>query len=237
MSGEPTTIAVVIPIGPERHHAEYLDECIASIEAQDYPRVVIQFVDDMHGSVWRFAPKVPHETYRPPWRLGPAGAWNAGIATALTHDFQFEGPEWHRPELALMMGADDWLEPGALSALEAAYHRNDRADGFYWFAIRYTDDRPDPEQALPCNFAAVTLPFWQRTGGFSPEMGAGQMDAAFVSAMLVHAPASLIRVPGGPWCNVRVHERQYGKAPPPNMTALRDWITVNYKPADWGRYT
>jgi glycosyltransferase involved in cell wall biosynthesis len=226
---------VVVPVGPESHHAAYIDVCLRSIDEQDWPYTVVVLVDDMHGSIWAAQPEVPFITYEPPWRLGVAGAFNAGVAVALGTPWRMH--DWATPDLALMLGADDWLEPGALSALAATYENNLGADGFYWFAIRYVgDEREDKEQGLPCNFAAVTRDFWRETGGFSPEMGAGQMDAALVSALLVHKSESLIRVPDGPWCNIRVHSDQQGRQVPPGLIEIRDWVTRTYKATNWGRY-
>ncbi len=236
MDGDGPLIAVVVPVGPRSHHAAYIDVCLRSIDAQSWPRTVVVLVDDMHGSIWAAQPERPFTTHEPPWRLGVAGAFNAGVAIALER--QWHEFDYNVPDLALMLGADDWLEPGALAALAATYERNGGAEGFYWFAIQYVgDDREDKEQALPCNFAAVTRDFWRETGGFSPEMGAGQMDAALVSALLVHKPDSLIRVPEGPWCNVRVHADQVGAHAPPGLEAIRDWVTRTYEPTNWGRYT
>jgi glycosyltransferase involved in cell wall biosynthesis len=223
-----TRIAVVIPVGPEEHHAAYLIEALQSVEAQTRVPEVLVIVDDMHGGLKADG----YETvivYEPPWRLGVGHAFNAGVAVATS-------PKLGDCELALMMGADDRLEPRVLEYLVAAYERQ-HAEGFYWLDVIYSDGE---EQGLPCNAAAFTRGWFRESGGLPIEASAGGMDAALVSAMLVHRSGLLHHVDGPEgryW--VRRHAQQEGarlNAYAAAMVPIRNTFTELWQPTTWGRY-
>lgn len=255
-------IGVVIPIGPSAHHATWLRECIASVVAQTVQPRAVLLVDDMHGLRWAgghthnralhmttltgqrvgivesIAPSAldtvaapiqpPDDTYiwHPPWRLGVTGAFNCGVAML------------HRMgcDLALMLGADDVLQPGVIEAVGATYVAEGGRDGYYWCDVLYQSGE---WQALPCNNAAVTPGFWATTGGMPVDASSGAMDAALISAMLVHSPQSLIHVTGKDaafWS--RQHDGQETGRMNAYMAAnmiIRDVFTRQYRPVTWGR--
>jgi len=235
-----TRIAVVVPVGPLDHHQHYLRDCLSSIRAQSRAADVVVLVDDMADFSSSWSRLLSSDTdvvrYEAPWRLGVAAAFNAGVATAFS-----EGAD-----LAVMLGADDSLMPDALEAIEARFEETDRATGYYWMGVRYSDGRED--QFLPCHAAAVTPRLWQFTGGFSPAMGLWAPDAAFVSVLLVHAPELLIGVAidreadGRSLYWHRIHEAQETAdgvfwAQSGIGNAIRNHLTGSFKPAEgWGRY-
>lgn len=227
-------IAVVVPVGPEQHHAQWLDECLQSVAEQTLlaPDALV-VVDDMHGlggpevrAMFRTAGPVI-EVYCPPWRLGVGHAFNHGVARAFVLG----------ADVALMLGADDTIEPGVLAALDAEYERQGGRDGWYWLDVLYSDGE---EQRLPCNAAAVTPGFMRRTGGLPVEASAGGMDAALVSALLVHWPEALIHVSGEQARYVaRRHANQEGarlNAYAAGMGPIRETFTREFHEPQWGRY-
>lgn len=225
-----TTIAVVVPVGPRGYHAQWLDECMASIMEQTRLPDQIVVVDDMQGLDPDVIPAglLPITAiYRPPWLLGVGSAFNHGCAVA----FQ-EGAH-----LALMLGGDDRLGPGLLAALEATYSREGHRDGYYWHDTHYQDGKA---QRLPCNNATMTKGFMDETGGLPVEAAAGGMDAALISAMLVHRPNYLIHVDGdGAYVWSRQHatqERERLRMYDGVNGGVRNIITANYAPTQWGRY-
>jgi glycosyltransferase involved in cell wall biosynthesis len=240
-----TRVAVVIPVGPDAAHCEYLGEAIESVRAQTVPPDFVILVDDMHGIV-RGCTGLEARDYwadpfvlaAVPWRLGVAGAFNAGVAWAFEPN-RDTGPFEDPADLALMMGADDRIEPDTVERLIAKYEAEGKRDGYYWLSVRYSDGRG---QHLPCHAAAFTAGAFRELGGFSPLMGAGAPDAAAVSIMLVHRPKWLIAVQehnvGEPLYWHRVHA---GQATAENTAAvssalitIRDHLTSSWKPAKWG---
>ncbi len=235
-----TRVAVVVPVGPLAVHQKYLRDCLASVRAQSRPADLFVLVDDMAEVPGAYARHLSSDTdvvrYEATWRLGVAAAFNAGVATAFA-----EGAN-----LVVMLGADDSLMPDALEAIEARFEETDRATGYYWMGVRYSDGRED--QFLPCHAAAVTPGLWRFTGGFSPGMGFWAPDAAFVSVLLVHAPELLIGVAvdreadGRPLYWHRIHEAQETAdgmfwAQSGIGNAIRDHLTESFAPAEgWGRY-
>jgi glycosyltransferase involved in cell wall biosynthesis len=225
-------IAVVIPVGPKKHHAEWLDECLLSVIQQTREPEFVVVVDDMHG-LGQQLPDVGVETglpvliYEPPWLLGVGSAFNHGCAIAFNRG----------ADLALMMGADDRLGPGLIAALEATWAREGGRDGYYWHDTHYQDGN---QQHLPCNNASMTRGFLQETGGLPVEAAAGGMDAALMSAMLVHRPHYLIPVEGP---DAYVWSRQHPNQERERLRqydgvngGVRNIITANYAPTEWGRY-
>lgn len=227
-----TKLAVVIPVGPREHHCAYLGDTLASIAAQS--RVVdhLVIVDDMHGRELDDMVCPPgvatFEVYRAPWHLGVAGAFNHGVMRAFAQGC----------DLALMQGADDTLEENLADRIVQTYETRSRADGYYWCEVQYSSGE---QQSLPCNAAAVTPGFMRASGGLPIEASLGGMDAALISAMMVHDPASLIHVPGqdGGRVWVRQHAMQegarlnrYGDA----IVQVRNVFTAMFERPDWGRY-
>lgn len=231
---------VVIPVGPEKRHAEWLGDCLESVAAQTHPAFEVLLVDDMHGDLLAMgailAPDLPLVSYEPPWRLGVAHAFNAGSAVAFQRG----------ADLALMLGADDLLRPRVIESVEATWEQNGRADGYYFCEVHYVSDDPDPEvqaklppdQSVPCNCAAWTPGLFRETGGFSIESASGACDAAFISQLMVHKPHALVQVPGQPdaWFMHRVHTGQQTRHQPPGIDAIRGWLTDTYEDTQWGRY-
>lgn len=232
---EPGKIAVVIPVGPEQHHARWLTECLKSVALQTRPADFVLIVDDMHDGLdgpgdWAPEGLPPVETYRPPWRLGVAHAFNHGVAKA------FEAGA----DLAVMLGADDILEERVLAEIERTWERRKRADGYYWCEVLYSGsgEMDGQTQALPCNCAAVTPKLWETTGGFPIESASGACDAALISILMIHKPKSLIQVAGRPAARFihRQHEQQQTRNQPPGIIPIRGWLTETYEPTQWGRY-
>ena len=224
-----TYLGVVIPVGPEEHHARWLGECLDSMAAQVRPPDHIVIVDDMHGlkASETCAPVGVRsiEVWDAPWRLGVPHAFNIGLARAFAAGC----------DLTLMMGADDVLSPDALSSLLATFEHQHGRDGYYWQDVWYSTGE---QQRLPCNAAAVTPGLWRQTGGFIPESAVGGCDATFVSMMLVHHPDMLFHVEGGHlWHRVHPDQetaRQGGLNSARELT--RDWHTANFRPPTWGRF-
>lgn len=227
-----TKIGVVIPVGPAEHHARWFDDAIASVVGQTRAADHILIVDDMHGSkgiveVCRQS-LLDWELYSPPWLLGVAGAFNHGVAQAFRSGC----------DLALMMGADDVLEPRVLERVVTEYEQNGNADGYYWCDVIYQDGT---EQALPCNNAAVTRGFMRATGGLPMDASSGAMDAALISALLVHRRDLLVHVPGG--SDARFWSRQHPQQETARLNRyaaanaiIRDVFTEKFEAPEWGRY-
>lgn len=228
-----TRVGVVIPVGPEEHHGQWLDEAIGSLILQRRPVDHLVIVDDMHGRGLerRACPANVRtmEIYRPPWRLGVGHAFNHGVARAFAAGC----------DIALMMGADDRLEELVVERAAQAFEIKERADAYYWFDVVYQDGT---EQALPCNNAAVTPGFMRMTGGLPVDASSGAMDSALISALLVHMPELLIRVPGEG--GARFWSRQHPQQETARMNrymaandVIRDVFTRNFTPPQWGRYS
>jgi glycosyltransferase involved in cell wall biosynthesis len=233
-----TNIAVAIPVGPREAHAQWLVECVESVIDQTVKPSLVVLVDDMHGfecghlflaKGLLVAAGIEPCLSRPPWRLGVAMAFNTGCAVAFGWD----------AEICVMLGSDDRLEPRALEQLAATYEREHKRDGYYWFEVQYDSGE---QQSLPCNGAAMTAGFMRATGGLPVEASLGGMDAALISAMLVHDPDSLIRVgPGGDGARywVRQHPDQEGAALNrfgAAIVSVRNTFTETFQRPDWGRY-
>lgn len=228
-------ITTIIPVGPNPRHQTYLPEAVHSVLKQTEPGPILLIDDmaDLRPEDW------PDCTiWRSPWRVGPAAAWNFGVSLATT-------------EYSLLMGSDDWLEPQCLAQCEQAIHKAHDPLGYYSLTIRYHN----PEgiaapgaaphgtiQDLPCNAAVVSKQLWRHTGGFSPEMGLGSMDAAFISVLIGHdGEAGRIRhiAKGVPLYNVRVHNGQEGRTYAPYygaIIAVRNALTMLWQRPHWRRY-
>lgn len=229
-------ITVVIPVGPDPDACRYLPEAIASVEAQTIETGIL-LVDDMHG-VGRHAdgcgaPMIDVEridyVISNHWNLGVAASFNVGVACA-------------RTEHVLMLGADDWLEPDAIACAERAIREHPIQQAYYWFRVRYNDDRPERDQAQPCNAAVVTKALWRASGGFPVESAIGRPDVMLVGMLMGHPEVgTMVQITdnGTPPYNVRVHDRQNTATRGPWVRALEEtaqayWNT--WQAPAWGRY-
>ena len=225
----PSSVAIVVPVGPKQLHARWLAECLESIVAQSDPADFVVIVDDMHGITDEHVEPLSgmdYTIYRPPWLLGVGSAFNHGCAVAFNAG----------ADLALMMGADDALGPQLVAGLRRQYEREGGRAGYYWHDTHYQDGN---QQRLPCNNASMTPGFLRTTGGLPVEAAAGGMDAALISAMLVHWPESLIHVDEpGAFVWSRQHpdqERERLRIYDGMNGAVRNVVTNTYAPAAWGR--
>ena len=228
-------ITVVIPVGPAPEACAYLGECIASVLPQ-WP-VCIIIVDDMHGFGTHPScgkPRLQVEerfniVHRNAWNLGVAASFNVGVALAPT-------------EHVLMLGADDWLEADAIAMASAAIEARNIEQAYYYYRVRYSDDRPERDQDQPCNAAVVTKALWRATGGFPVESAAGRPDVMFIGMLMGHPELGTlvpIRDDGTPPYNYRVHDGTHTASRGPWVRALEEtaqayWST--YQPPRWGRY-
>lgn len=224
-------ITVVIPVGPSPDACAYFDECIDSVWAQNSPAYRVLIVDDMHtgsGHDCRLEHRGFDQSYKTPWVMGVAHAFNIGVALAPT-------------EHVLLLGADDYLEPDAIAAAQRAIEANPYTSAYYYFGVRYLDDRPNPLQTEACNAAVVTKGLWRETGGFPVEAGLGRPDTMLVG-LLMSRPDVGALVPiadGEPLYNVRVHQGQHTASRGPWVPALEAaaqayWAT--WRRPEWGRY-
>lgn len=173
-------VTVAIPVGPEKHHLDYLAEAYASVCAQTILCNIL-IINDMnkHWLIRRIVGDVQQAAnadiiniptvWDSPWRLGVAHAFNFGVALAQT-------------ECVIMLGADDTLEPEAAERCYDLYENTpERWQGamYYGMPVRYMDT--GEVQDVPCGGAMVTKSLWKLTGGFPTETASGASDAAFLS--------------------------------------------------------
>lgn len=223
-------ISIVLPVGPRKEDQRWLDECLESIEPQLKGKDEIILIDDMAN-----LPNIYDDSiriYKNAWRLGCAASWNVGISIA-------------KNDYCLMMGADDWLLPGAVqSAIEEIVKSNDEY-GYYSFTIQYYNEYTkifEEMQSLPCNAAVVNKKLWKYSGGFPPETAVGAPDAAFISILLgnpgkvgyIHKIAE-----GIPLYVVRRHKDQDTAQRLPYQGVIlevRNILTQTWTPPRWGRF-
>lgn len=232
-------VSVIIPVGPEKHHADFLEECIGSVLQQTHRPAEILLIDDMadlfRGSV-KFVDGIaevdtaddalpPLRCWRAPWHLGVAGVFNCGVALA-------------QADLVFMLGADDKLLPNCLEKCIEAYLREGEIDAYYNVGVAHSDGRED--QYIACHAAMVTKGLWRKTGGFPPESVVGAADTMFLSIMIANAPAPIILVDRTePLYWYRVHENT-------DTAQRRSWfsilhevrnkLTADWRPPTWRRY-
>lgn len=178
-------VSVVIPVGPEPHHARWLPEAIQSVRDQTYLVDEILIVDDMHGidagSLGRGV-----TIWKAPWRMGVAHAFNAGVGLA-AH------------ELVFLLGADDTLYPQCIERCVQSYLSPFplRDQTYYAVPVQYSDNRRDGSpQRVPCGAAMVTKSLWRHTGGFPVESASGASDAALLSILMANTDAGRIEMVG-----------------------------------------
>lgn len=233
-------ITVVIPVGPTPEACAYLPAAIESVAAQT-SRAGLLIVDDMHGQsshqgcvldigdIEYLYGDLEIDIVQNPWHGGVAFSFNHGVAQA-----------WG--EHVLMLGADDWLEPNAIALAQRAIAERNIGQGYYFYRVRYSDDRPERDQDQPCNAAVVTKALWRATGGFPVESALGRPDVMFIGMLMGHPDLGTlvpIRDDGTPPYNVRVHDQQHTASRGPWVRALDEaaqayWTT--YQPTRWGRY-
>ena len=232
-------VSVVIPVGPRQVHRRWLDLAIISVARQTYAAEELVLVDDMAGldnvdSIRRaetynlMSSFRRSQIYKPPWRLGVAHAFNAGVAVA-------------KNELVFMLGADDTLMPNCLEECVSTYEAAGQPEWAYLFVgVRYSDGRDD--QYVPCNAAMVTKALWRATGGFPVEAASGAPDAAFISMLMTRPELGEVRGVGSPEHPLyfyRVHEDTdtAGRGPWQGVILqTRDLLTKLWEAPAWGRY-
>ncbi len=184
-------ITVAIPVGPYSSCVRWLSEAIESCKQQIVPVDEILLIDDCAN----LPPIDGVNIYKTPWRIGPAAAFNYGVALA-------------KNELVIMLGSDDKLMPDCIERCEHEYKRNHRNNMcYYWFNIEYDNGE---QQGAACNAAMVTKTLWRFNGGFPVESGCGAMDSILISMML-KADGGLgwfYHIMGPPIYWVRRHEGQ-----------------------------
>jgi len=251
-----TRVSVVIPVGPEKYHQKYLEECVASVRAQTHPANEILLIDDMTdlttitdtttmqmGNNWHVGVETAINGFlegcniwRSPWRLGVASAINCGVSLAVN-------------DLVYLLCADDWLEPECLAACVEEYERRKDLLGYYHVTVRFAIEAghqhpfplPDPPiQDLPCGSAMVTKQLWRCTGGFPLESGFSP-DAVFISILLGNPGNGSLRPvkQGVPLCNLRLHAEQDSASRSPwvgVVGTVRDMMTREWKQPTWGRF-
>lgn len=217
-------ISVVIPVGPAPSHKRWLGDCLESIWAQTMAPGEVLLIDDMAGLDLA---DNRLRVYRNPWISGVAHSFNFGISLA-------------RCECIFMIGSDDIMYPKCLEECWKTYMVNKQVDGYYYTGIEYMDDRADKFQTAPCNSAMVTKGLWKMTGGFPIQSSAGANDCALISILMKHLPRVLIPVSGGiPLVKIRTHTEQFTSKPAywqGVIMNIRDYLTKEWKPTQWGRY-
>jgi glycosyltransferase involved in cell wall biosynthesis len=228
-------ISVVIPVGPRPSHRRWLADALRSVAAQERPAGQVLIVDDMAGlNKAEWAALLPRgvglHIWRAPWLQGVAHAFNAGVAlAAYSH--------------VVMLGSDDLLQPWALGDAWAEWERWRDPLGSYHFDVEYMDT--GEQQNLACNAAMVTKALWQQTGGFPVESAIGAPDTMLISQMIggKGEAGRLYRVdsPQGPPYLYRRHAETDTAARAPAFAgaiyAVRDTLTRQWAPPEWGRYT
>ena len=191
LNGVYEMITVAIPVGPFPGCVKWLDEAIDSCLQQTPAVGEILLIDDMAGLPDNYRGCT---TYKTPWRIGPAAAFNFGVALA-------------KYERVIMLGSDDKLLPGCIDICNKAYTKNKEQDAYYWFNIVYNDGE---EQGAACNAAMVTKGLWCFNGGFPVESACGAMDSILISIMLKNDGKAgwFFHIMGPPIYWVRRHPEQ-----------------------------
>lgn len=224
-------VTVVLPVGPESYHSQWLYEALESVRKQTLLPVEVLLVNDSpYRSLLRDFP-FPVNVYRPPWRLGVAHAFNAGVALAPT-------------ECVFMMGADDTIEPECLERCYGAYMAHVREGeqdiaGYFSVSVRYMDT--GEIQTLPCHAAMVTKSLWHLTGGLPTEAATGASDAALLSIMIGNYPNAgrIFKVAEGvPLYNYRRHDASDTASKGPWQGVIletRNLVTAEWKSPSWSK--
>lgn len=223
-------VSVIIPVGPEAHHTDFLKECLESVAQQTHPPADVLLIDDMAdlppAELGPIISLPQLRVWRAPWHLGVASVFNCGVALAKT-------------DLVFMLGADDKLMPNCLEKCVEAYLREGKIDAYYNVGVAHSDGRED--QYIACHAAMVTKGLWQKTGGFPPESVVGAADTMFLSILIANQPAPIILVDRTePLYWYRVHENT-------DTAQRRSWfsilhevrnkLTADWRPPTWRRYS
>jgi len=227
-----STLSVVIPVGPLKHHQKWLHLALESIVHQTLYPIEIILIDDMAN-----LRNIPGVTiYKTPWNLGPTACWNIGVAIAKTN-------------CVFIMSSDDTLEPECLSQCMRKY-KIERADGFYYPTLRYLyEPGVTPKYGCPPNGSVVvqsagvglvTKHLWRITGGLPHNLPIGA-DIAFKDILHKYGIASCYSVGGGDSAlyNFRVHKEQNSNmwegwgVTAPNLISRS--VDV-WKRPNWGRF-
>lgn len=196
MSDSP--VSVVIPVGPREGHRRWLGEALASCAAQTLRPHQVLLVSDGVDSV--AGVPVAYDglwlcTYRAPWRLGPAMAFNIGVALSET-------------EYVYFLASDDTLEPECLErSIAALAGAKDPSRALVWSAVRYL--ATGEVQRVPCGAMLVSKSLWTFTRGYPLETAVGAQDWLLLSALMgPRGQAAGIEVIGAgdePLYNYRTH--------------------------------
>lgn len=177
-------VTVVIPCSGL--HDDLLERAIRSAR-ESGARVVI--ADDGCGEVYT-EEKAPFIRFFPTHNTFPAGvcvARNVAIHHANT-------------SLILPLDADDYLLPGAVERMAAAWSPSKVVYGD-WIGTDHPYNSPPPEMLWRKHVCHATYLFakedWQRVGGYDPDFNIGAEDWAFMIA-LVNAGCELVRLDGDP---------------------------------------
>lgn len=232
-------ITVAIPVGPDAHYRQWLDECLASVANQTRLPDEVLLIDDMAGldEDLYHSDAYPVRVWRSPWLLGPPHAFNFGVALA-EHD------------LVLMLGADDLLEPACVESCLAQYEASGRQDAYYYLPFAYgfrgmegheDEDRPSTEFT---NMAMVTKGLWRKTGGFPIVSALGPCDYIMGAVLQKSGSPHILVAPlqGQTLYWFRIHEmnqtqirlREYPGWPP---EMVRQLCEASWKPPQWGRFS
>jgi len=160
-------ITVAIPVGPHPSNTRWLGECLASIAEQTALPDEVLIIDD--GANLDASYAIAARTYRAPWKLGVAHAFNFGVALA-------------KNDLVIMLGSDDRLMPDAVQACWQTWQQIHDPHGYYYLPVQYHDGRL---QHVPCNAAMVHKGLWDLTGGFPIEGSVGACDTLLINKMQV----------------------------------------------------
>lgn len=234
-------VTVVIPVGPEQHHCRWLLEAVASVRRQSVQAAIL-LIDDMHGlDAVRYdqghgdavgsidsGPYADCYIWDAPWHLGVAHAFNMGVSLMQT--------EW-----AIMLGADDVLEPDCVEqALEHVCQdpKEIQRITYYSLPLRYMDT--GEEQIAACNAAMVSKYLWRETGGFPVESASGAPDAALLSMIWNSLYFRIRSVGERPLYNYRRHGMTDTASRGPWQGVIletRNLLTQQFKKPTWGRYS
>ncbi len=231
-------ITVAIPVGPEAHHKQWLDECLESVARQTRLPDEVLLIDDMAGLDANLfhSDAYPIRVWQSPWRLGVAHAFNFGVALA-------------EHELVLMLGADDRLEPACVESCLAQYEASERQDAYYHLPFVYAtrgvegEEDSDKTSTSITNMAMVTKGLWRKTGGFPIVAALGPCDYIMGPVMDKSGlPYIFVKPLQGKtlyWfrCHMlnefRVRMRDYPGWPHETVRIL---LAASWKTPEWGRY-
>ncbi|MEW6517687.1 MAG: glycosyltransferase family A protein [candidate division FCPU426 bacterium] len=190
------TMPLVSVIIPCYNDGLYLDEAVASVLNQTYPRMEIIVVDD--GSTDRATCRLLKQYQRPHTTVfrivhgGPARARNAGIARA-------------RGEYILPLDADDKIAPAYVKKAVEVMER-DKGVGIVYCRARLFGAREE-EWILPdysfekmlfdnviFNSALYRKKSWKRAGGYNANMTDGMEDYDFWLSLLEQDERQVVRI-------------------------------------------